>query len=143
MVFTVNYIGQNKTKIVEGDLRCKELNQYLEALNAKKSVWLSEDASGIIAKIEFDSQSNQMIGLVLPTDPVNGMPMPFTYLARNADEIQANMKKEKSSLVYMVMAQPLMDGVPPFILQLFGTNNKFRSQDVLNRWKHTVEALKK
>lgn len=139
----MSYISQNKTKIVEGDLRCNELNQYLEALKAIKCVWLSEDASGIIAKVEFDAQSNQMIGLVLPINPATGMPTPFTYLARNAGEIELNMNKDKSSLVYIIMAQPLMDGVPPFILQLFGTNNKFKSEDVLNRWKYTVEALNK
>lgn len=139
----MNYINENKVKIIEGEIRHKELNHYLEALKLRKCVWLSEDATGIVAKIEFDPQSNQMIGLVLPISSTTGMPIPFTYLARNAKEIQTNMNKDKSSLVYVVMAQPLMEGVPPFILQLFGTNNKFVIRNVLHRWKYTEELLRR
>lgn len=141
--FAVGYISLNETKIVEGDLRCKELSNYLEILKLKKYVWLSEDATGITPKVEFDSKSNQMIGLVLPISTSNGMPIPFSYLARNAEEIETNITKDKSTHVYVVMAQPLMRGVPPFMLQIYGTNNKFKTQDVLRRWKHTVEELRK
>lgn len=141
--FAVGYISQNETKIIEGDLRCKELNNYLEILKLKKYVWLSEDATGITSKVEFDSKSNQMVGLVLPISTSSGMPIPFSYLARNAEEIQTNIAKDKSTHVYVVMAQPLMAGVPPFMLQIYGTNNKFKTQDVLRRWKRTVEELRK
>lgn len=41
------------------------------------------------------------------------------------------------------MAQPLIEHAPPFVLQVFGTDNKFKSQDVLLRWKETVEELKR
>lgn len=139
----MGYISEYKTKIVEGELRCKELLNYLSTLNAKKYVWLSEDASGVVTKVEFDSKTNQMVGLVLPFNSSTGMPIPFSFLARSTDEMQANMKKNKSSLVYIVMAQPLMKNTPPFILQLFGTNNRFNSHDVLKRWKHTVQELKR
>lgn len=53
------------------------------------------------------------------------------------------MKKQTTSLVYIVMAQPLQTGIPPFVLQIFGTNNKFNSQHILNRWKFTVAELKR
>lgn len=112
-------------------------------IEGKKCVWLSEDASGIISKVEFDSKSNQMVGLVLPMNTITGMPMPFTHLARTTEEIEKNMKKDKPSLVYVVMAQPLKKGVPPFLLQIFGTNNKFTAQNVLLRWKYTVDELRR
>lgn len=137
----MGYISEYKTKIVEGELRCKELVNYLGTLNAKKYVWLSEDASGVVTKVEFDSKTNQMVGLVLPFNSSTGMPIPFSFLARSTDEIQTNMKKNNSSLVYIVMAQPLMKNTPPFILQLFGMNNRFNSHDVMKRWKHTVQEL--
>lgn len=141
--FSVGYISQHKVKIIEGELRCKELKHFLESIQAEKCVWLSEDASGIVAKIEHDPQTDQMIGLVLPISTETGLPIPFTFMAQNEEEIRENMPKVKSTLVYMVMAQPLMQNAPPFPLQIFGTNNKFRSQDVLRRWNETVEALKR
>lgn len=84
-----------------------------------------------------------MVGLVLPLDSSTGIPIPFTHLARNADEIEKNMDRAKSSLVYIVMAQPLIPSAPPFILQVFGTDNRFKTQDVLRRWQYTVQELKK
>lgn len=139
----MSYINKNKSKIIEGELRIKELSHYLETLKLEKNVWLSEDATGITAKVEFDPNTNQMVGLVLPTDTRTGMPKSFSFLARNEQEILKNMKHEKSNYVYIVMAQPLVQGVPPFILQLYGTDSKFKTQDVLLRWRHTVAELNK
>lgn len=124
-------------------MRCGQLYDYLDGLKLDKYVWLSEDASGIVSKIEFDPNSNQMIGLVLPVDQKTGMPITLTFMARTAKEIQTNMQKKKSTLVYMVLAQPLKKGVPPFILQLFGTDNRFTTQNVFLRWNHTVKELER
>lgn len=115
----------------------------MDVLNLPKIVWLSEDASGIVSNIEFDPQTNQMVGIVLPFDQSNGMPIPFTYLARNAAEIELNMQRTKSVSVYVIMAQPIMEGIPPFVLQLFGTDNRFKTQHVLLRWQHTLDELKR
>lgn len=121
----------------------KELCQYLEGLNLRKIVWLSEDASGIEGKIEFDPNTNQMVGLVLPLNKCTGMPISLTYLARDINEIQENMKREKSMYIYAILAQPLSKNAPPFPLQLFGSDNKFTTQDVLLRWRHTIEQLRR
>lgn len=99
----------------------------------RRSVWLSEDASGIVSKVEYDPKTNQMVGLVLPICGKTGIPIPFTYLARSGVEIKTNAEKPKASLVYVVMAQPLRMVAHPFILQIFGTDNKFKSEHVLKR----------
>lgn len=143
VIFIGKYIHEYKPKIIEGQLRCKELKSYLDSLQLTNHVWLSEDASGIVAKIEFDPKTNQMIGIVLPTDPITGMPVAYTHLARNATEIQKNMQKKSSSSVYLLLAQPLKKGIPPFILQVYGTDNKFTTQSVLLRWKHTLHELER
>lgn len=75
-------------------MRCEELNAYLDGLKLDKYVWISEDASGIINKIEFDPNTNQMVGLVLPMTRNTGMPIAYTYLARSSEEIEKNMKKK-------------------------------------------------
>lgn len=87
--------------------------------------------------------TNQIIGLVLPIDETTGCPVPFSYEARTADEIKGHMDKDKASVVYLVMAQPINEKHPPFILQLFGTGNVFTAQDVVNRWHHTQKELAK
>lgn len=139
----MHYISQHKPAVIEGQLRCKDLLNYLDALEIPKYVWLSEDATSINPKIEFDSKSNQMVGPVLPFESNTGMPISFSHLARTTEEIQINMRKNVSNYVYVVMAQPLVANIPPLLIQMFGTDNKFKSHQVLKRWNHTVEELER
>lgn len=140
----MSYVSQNKQRIIEGELRCEQLLKYLEGLNAKKSIWLSEDATGIVSKVEYDPITNQLIGLVLPINSETGMPISFSFKATSQNEIQRFMEvAERSKLLYAVIAQPLIEHAPPFVLQLFGTNNKFNTSDVIQRWQFTAQELTK
>lgn len=130
-----------RKRIIEGELRCIELDEYLKNLNAPRKVWLCEDASGINPKVTFDSLSNQLIGLVLPMNQT-GMPISFSFTPQTLDEIENQIQNnEKSTLVYMVIALPIMDNTAPFILQVFGTDNRFKAQDVFSRWRHIKDQL--
>lgn len=139
-VFTVRQIESNEQRVTEGQLRCRELKTYLEQLGAEKVVWLSEDATQIIQKISYDAITNQIVGLVLPLGS-NGCPVTLSYEAKTEDAIKEHMKKQKSSIAYVVMAQPLNQNLPPFVLQLFGSGNSFTTENVLNRWQHTQNEL--
>lgn len=138
----MSYI-QHRPKIIEGEIRAKQLFEYLDNLNIKKCIWLCEDATGINIRIQYDPTTNQLIGLVLPINTDTGMPIPFSYVFKSVEAAQMFIKKSKSSLVYVVLAQPLMPHIPPFVLQIFGTDNKFTSVNVVNRWKYTTQELKK
>lgn len=129
--------------MIEGKLRCAELVEYLRKMNAPPIVWLSEDATGIVPKIEYDQAFNQLSGLVLPIDHSTGMPIPHSYLARSSEEIASNMNQPMSCHVYIVIAQPLGENIPPFVLLMYGTDNKFKTNDVLQRWKFIEHELKK
>lgn len=131
-----------KERISEGELRIESLLKYLEITKSPKKVFLSEDASGIVPKIVYDSHNNELIGLVLPMNQ-NGMPTSHSFKAQSAERIKTQMSLPTSSLLYIVVAQPVKSNVPPFIVQIFGTNNKFTSNDVLKRWSFTEKQFKK
>lgn len=140
--YAVKYINQDKEKIIEGELRVKQLAEYLEKLKAPRKVWISEDGSGIVAKVSYDSSSNQLVGLVLPIDKTTGMPIRFTFSPHTVEDINQQItQNSKSTLVYVILAQPIVDHVPPFILQVYGTDNKFTSENVLMRWQHIKDQL--
>lgn len=139
----MNYISEHKPKIIEGQLRCEELSQFLDKLNAPRTVWLSEDGSGIVSKVSYDSSTNQMVGLVLPTNRETGMPIPFTFVPSSVNEIEKQLEYPKSTLVYIIMAQSIKENIPPFVLQIFGTDNKFLATDVMSRWKFIKAELRK
>lgn len=107
-------------------------------------VWLSEDATAIVAKVKYDPITNQMIGLLLPLDQKNGCPIPFSFLATDADTMEKfTLEETMSHSVYIVMAQPLDEKVPPFVLQMYGTTQKFKATDVIKRWMHTKSELER
>lgn len=136
----MKHIHTHKKKITEGSLRCEELVSYLDSTNSPRVVWLAEDGTGIIQKIVYDTASNQLIGIVLPTSK-NGMPITLAFTVKTMDEIEEYMKKQISTIAYIVMAQPIKQGVPPFLLQIFGSDNKFKSSEVMNRWQYTKSEL--
>lgn len=137
------YLKDYGPTITEGSLRCQELVTFLNEKNAPLVVWLSEDATKITPKIQYDPNTNQLVGFVLLFDK-HGMPKTNSFNARNAKEIEEHFKNGiEASTVYVVMAQPIKQGIPPFCLQLFGSNNKFTAQDVLKRWHYTKAELKK
>lgn len=139
----MSYINRDKQPIAEGRLRCQELATYLEKLNVPKVVWLSGDAPGIIPGVSYHSPSRQLVGLTLPLDATTGMPIQNSFMPSTAADIAKQMSMPKATLVYLVMAQSIIEGAPPFILQLFGTDNTFTTQNVQNRWNYTRSELAK
>lgn len=139
----VRCIDSNKERIVEGKLRAKELSEYLDRVKSTKYVWLSEDATAIVSKVVYDPSTDQLVGLVLQRDNSTGCPKLFSFLATNAETIKQHLEQSRSTVLYLVMAQPLDESIPPFVLQMFGNDNKFSSENVIKRCKYTVAELKK
>lgn len=137
-------MNKKKLKIIEGELRCAELLEYLGKIKSEKYVWLSEDASGIVSKVEYDPNTNLMMGFVLPFNSQSGMPIKFVYPASSSTAIKKTMETGKmATSVYVVMAQPIILHAPPFVLQIYGTDGSFDAPTVANRWIHTTKELKK
>lgn len=142
-LFPVGIIDEKKCPIIEGELRSKELKEYLKSMDCEPIVWICEDATGINQKVEYHPATNQLVGLNLPVDAKNGMPIPFTFLANTEDEIRTHSQKPLATLVYVVLALPIKPDVPAFVLQIYGTNNTFTAENVLHRWKHIIQDLNK
>lgn len=72
----VRNINDQKSRVIEGELRCGHLATFLDAHKTEKVVWLSEDATALASKINYDPITNQLVGIILPTNG-NGCPIPF------------------------------------------------------------------
>lgn len=140
---TNRYIQKSNCRITEGVLRSEELLNFLNERKLEKAVTLSEDATRIVGQVQYNVKTNQITGFVLPINNKNGMPVPFSYPARSADEIMEYFDREHSvsPLVNAIMAQPIGNG-PPFCLMIYGSDNKFTSDDVCKRWKFIINELK-
>ena len=71
-----------------------------------------------------------------------GMPISSSFFATSTKVIKDFFLNNISALsLYTIMAQPLDPHAPSFCINLFGTDNKFSTEDVLKRWDFTVKLL--
>lgn len=137
------FLVDNGPHIVEGEMRTRELLQYLQGRCLPLHVSLSEDATRITAKISYDPRTNQLVGFALPLD-TNGMPKPLSFPARNILEIQNHFKNASnviSSNAYVQMVQPIVPNSSPFCLMIYSTDNRFTALNIYKRWRFQAAKL--
>ena len=127
--------AQYKT-LHEGVFRFDELLAHITDHNAPKIVSIGEDATRVIGRVDYDSETNRCVGFVLPLD-VNGLPVVDAYLATSFTAIEAMFNSASiSKYAYTYMAQPLASNIPPLCLACLGSDQKFTAQHVLQRWQY-------
>lgn len=124
--------------IILGELRCEHLNEFLKSRAIPKVVWLSEDATKITERVQYDQKTNRLVGLVAPLNEY-GLPSSNYYFVKYDAEIESFIKSNnKCTYLYAILAQPVVQNASAFVLCLFGTDNKH----VLKRWKYITTQLK-
>ena len=127
----------------EGEFAFDQLSVHLESYNAPRIVSISEDATRVITRIEYDSNSNKLVGFVLPLD-TEYLPIGGSFLATSFDGVEQMFSSaSKASSAYIYVAQPLSPSTPPFCLCLIGTDNRFDANSVTHRWKYMIKECKK
>lgn len=107
---------------------------YLQKRGLPLAVWLSKDGTRITGRVQYDSTTNQMVGLVLPLHPRTGLPKQSHYTVSTAKDIADNFASGNvSNYAYVVMAQPIAANASAFCVCMFGTDNVFKTEDVLHR----------
>lgn len=84
-----------------------------------------------------------MVGMTLQIDERTGCPKRFESTTHDGEEIKKFCRMTKSTHVYLVLAIPLKEGIAPFVLQIFGTDNRFTTRNVTKRWSYTTNELRK
>lgn len=138
------YIMRTNRKMHEGVLRITELSNYLDQRSLPRIIALSEDATRITGTVQYHSKSNEILGLVLPTNSITGMPVPHSYPAKDLKQICEYFQNKipVANFVNVIMAQP-MAHAPAFCLLLFGSNSKYTAENVAARWHFITTELKR
>jgi hypothetical protein len=140
-VTTIRRKIYSNEKVAEGVYRIKQLKDFLVLHDCPLIVHLSEDATAVTGRIQYDSARNQIVGFALPVDS-NGLPIVGSYPATSASVIAEYFKQKSTSrYAYCVMAAPLKEGAPSFCLLFYGTDNRFTAADVKSRLAWTKGAL--
>ena len=134
--------GHYKT-LDEGQFRFDELAQHLKQYKSPKIVSIGEDATRVIARIDYDNETDRCVGFVLPVDK-NGLPITDSFLATSFDAIESMFAQATiAKYAYVYIAQPLFHNAPPFCLSCVGSDNTFTAHDVLLRWNYIISECKK
>lgn len=116
-----------------------------------KYVHLSEDATKITGKIQYNSKTNKLIGFVHPLCQTTGMPIIEGYEALSARSMEncfydkEGKQKKQATYIIVVMAKPVCPvshgKIPAFCLLLLGTDASFDIGDVRRRWEYIADKL--
>lgn len=142
------YILSHRNDAEGGVLRARELLNYLNDHNLPKLVHLSEDATKITGKIQYNSNTNKVIGFVHPLSRQTGMPINEGYEAVSAKamescfyDLETGFQRRQASYINVVMAKPLANEIPAFCLLVFGTDGSYEKEYVDRRWTFMVSEL--
>lgn len=141
---TVQEVVHSEYKTIsEGDFRFDDLLQHIKQHKAPMEVSVAEDATRVIARVEYDHETDRCVGFVLPMTE-KGVPIAESFRAVSFSCIESMFSdNEISRYAYVYMVQPLSENIPPFCLACVGTNNKFTFEIILNRWKYIFDGCKK
>ena len=127
----------------EGIFYFKGLEEHLSLYNAANVVSVSEDATRLVARVDYDKDTDKMIGFVLPSNE-NGIPLSNSFIAISFDFAkEAFSSTEIGKYVLVYMAQPLEENVPAYCLMCTVTNNKYDAELITKRWKYIYEECSK
>ncbi|CAF1416682.1 unnamed protein product [Adineta steineri] len=127
----------NRNPYLEAKFRYEESKTYLESIQCNY-IFLSEDCSAIIPRIEYDSYSNTFNGFVTPI--IDGIPLENYFSCKTYDELKLLFETtSRANLVNVHLMQPICSkyyNVIPSasVLAAYGTDNKLTSMDILKRW---------
>jgi hypothetical protein len=130
-------ILNSNLKISEAEFRFDHLQKRLDTVNLQFAFG-SEDTTGIIKRIKYDSVTNTFIGFHTPLNC--GVPIKEHYQTDSLDTLKLWFNSiDKSSLLNVHMIQPLQptnqSNIPsPFLLSAYGVDSTATANDILQRW---------
>lgn len=131
---TLTRLISDESQVREGELNIDGVLKYFNSKQLPKIVWLSEDQTKIVERVRYNAVNNTLEGLTYPLNE-NGMPVLNFNLSETALDIKILLSNHSiSSLMNIVMIQPMKDGSSAFCLLAYGTSNKFTAADVSRRW---------
>ncbi|CAF3439445.1 unnamed protein product [Rotaria socialis] len=137
-----NYYNHNPFS--EAEFRYDESKMYLDSIQCQ-FVFLSEDCSAIIPRVEYDSTLNSFNGFVTPI--ADGKPVENAFNCQSFEEFKHLIEtKPRANLVNVHLLQPISDSnlyVTPSatVLSAYGTDNKITAIDILKRWLMIYQEL--
>lgn len=107
-------------------------------------VIISEDATRISNRVEYDSDSNQLFGLQPELDMITGLTKQNFFKISTPSNFLSMLTEYRSApYLQVVTAKPMTIGSPARIIAVFPTDNRYTTQIVISRWNEFKKLFKK
>ncbi|CAF1474264.1 unnamed protein product, partial [Didymodactylos carnosus] len=127
--------NNNENVIEEGKFQIDHLLKHASVIDCRYG-FMSEDSTGVIRKIEYDSVTNAFIGFSTPL--IAGLPSCKHFQIDAFDELKNWFSTyEKAQLLNVHMFQPITTNSAlssPYLFSTYGTSSKFTPNDIWCRW---------
>ena len=130
-------ISSSDSRITEGEFRFDQLQKHFDSLNVHYAFG-SEDCTGIVKRIKYDSTTNAFTGFPSLLD--RGVPIKSYYQTDSFDTLKLWFNSiDNASLlnVHMIQPVPSTDNSSissPYLLSAYGIDNTATADDILQRW---------
>ena len=129
--------------IDEGSFRFDEVKKHLDRYKAPAVISIGEDATRVVGRVDYDSETDRCVGFVLPLNE-HSLPIVDSFIAVSFPVMEKMFHNHTiAKYAYIYMAQPLCITVPPVCLACLGIDNKFDAENVMARWKYIAEEFTK
>ena len=136
-------VHSNYTFQMEGVFQFKALEEHLHLYNAKKIISISEDATTLIGRVDYDKETDKLIGFVLPSNN-EGIPLSESFIAISFNFVQETFSTaEIGKYVLVYMAQPLEENFPAYCLICAATDNRYNAELIIKCWKYIYDECLK
>ena len=107
-------------------------------------MWISEDATAITQKTEYDPNTRRVIGNTYRYNKSTGIPIITPSIVRSAKDVksQAHCSQQATDL-NVVMAVSLSPNAVPICLLVYGTGKSFNSEIYASRIRYISKVLAK
>lgn len=139
-----SFITASDNYLTEGDFNYTGAISYFKSVEATLG-FIAEDATSVVPKISYDTKSNTFVGFSLPLDNF-GFPIKNSYSTESFNQLEewySDIARAKLLTAYLI--QPLSSSInklSPYLLAAYGTDNTFRSADVISRWHRIHQECK-
>ena len=102
----------------EGEFLFDKLAAHLDAYQAPRVISISEDATRVVSRVEYDGSSDRIVGFVLPLSN-DSLPQQNRFTATTFEDVDEMFKRsKKATSAYIYVAQAMSLNVPPFCLAI-------------------------
>ena len=96
----------------EGSFRFEELKKHLDQYKAPSVISIGEDATRIVGRVDYDTETDKCVGFVLPLNE-HSLPIIDSFIAVSFPVKEDMFHKQAiAKYAYIYMAQPLCINVP-------------------------------